>query len=598
MSAKSQPAASPLTIDGNLAFGGSVTVAPQPGVTLSPGTYLLYTYTGALAGTPVFTFDAPGFAASFDTSVTGQVSMTVQASALPPGNLLGVAGDGRATLSWTASPTASSYTVLRSTTREGPFTSVIAGLTSLSHTDLGLTNGRTYTYIVRAISSDGASADSTPASVSVGSSAPHASWRFDQNNGSSATDSSGNSRHAALVNTPTWTAGRLNNGLSFASASSHHATLPSGVVSTLNDFTLSVWVRMTTLANWARIVDFGTGTTNYLFLAPRASTGFPRFALRTATVGEQSINGTVALPTGTWTHLAVTLSGSTGTLYVNGVAVGTNPAMTLTPASLGVTTQNYFGRSQFSADLYLNGALDELQIHARALTAAEVATLAAPPAAPASLTATAGTQQIALSWPPVSGATGYSIKRSATSGGPYATVATSLTGLAYTDTGLTNGTPVYYVVTTLKDVAESAWSAQAYATPVAPLSPVESWRVTHFGSASATDDAADTADPVNDGVANLLEYALGGNPLAPDSARLPTTALTLGIPPSLVLFFDRVADPGITYRVQASSNLSSGWTEIWSSTGDENTAGPIGVTDPAPTPATGGRFLRLEVTSP
>ena len=70
----------------------------------------------------------------------------------------------------------------------------------------------------------------------------------------------------------------------------------------------------------------------------------------------------------TWSHVAVTLSGTTGTLYVNGVAVATNTAMTLHPSSLGSTTNNWIGRSQY-ADPYLNAAVDDFQIYNRALSA-------------------------------------------------------------------------------------------------------------------------------------------------------------------------------------------------------------------------------------
>lgn len=62
-----------------------------------------------------------------------------------------------------------------------------------------------------------------------------------------------------------------------------------------------------------------------------------------------------------------------GILYVNGVAVGTNSAMTLTPSSLGSTANNYIGRSQYSADPYLNGVLDEFRIYSVALSAPEIA---------------------------------------------------------------------------------------------------------------------------------------------------------------------------------------------------------------------------------
>jgi Concanavalin A-like lectin/glucanases superfamily len=81
------------------------------------------------------------------------------------------------------------------------------------------------------------------------------------------------------------------------------------------------------------------------------------------------------LPTNTWSHLAVTLSGNTGTLYVNGTPVGTKSNITLRPSSLGATTQNWIGRSQYS-DPTLNGAVDDFQIYSRALTTTEVQALA------------------------------------------------------------------------------------------------------------------------------------------------------------------------------------------------------------------------------
>ncbi|MBB6692128.1 hypothetical protein H7B90_12020 [Cohnella xylanilytica] len=87
------------------------------------------------------------------------------------------------------------------------------------------------------------------------------------------------------------------------------------------------------------------------------------------------------------------------------------------------------------------------------------------PAAPTGVTATAGDARVDLAWAPVSGAASYNVKRATTSGGPYATVASGVTSTAYADTGLTNGTTYYYVVSAVHPAGESANSAQAVATP-------------------------------------------------------------------------------------------------------------------------------------
>jgi subtilisin family serine protease len=91
-----------------------------------------------------------------------------------------------------------------------------------------------------------------------------------------------------------------------------------------------------------------------------------------------------------------------------------------------------------------------------------------PPAAPTSLTATAGNGSVSLTWPASSGATSYTVKRSTTPGSGYAPVATGLTATSYNDTGLTNGTTYSYVVSASNSIGEGPDSVEASATPQAP----------------------------------------------------------------------------------------------------------------------------------
>jgi hypothetical protein len=170
--------------------------------------------------------------------------------------------------------------------------------------------------------------------------------------------------------------GKIGNALDL-SGNGDYVQLPNGIVSGLSDFTISTWVNPSQNSAWSRIFDFGTGTNDYMFLTVSEGGGPLRFAITTSGNGnEQQLTAPNTLPLNTWSNVAITLSGTTGTLYINGTPVATNTNMTLHPSSLGVTNQNYIGRSQFSADPYLDATVDDFQIYDHALSASDIATLA------------------------------------------------------------------------------------------------------------------------------------------------------------------------------------------------------------------------------
>jgi len=141
-----------------------------------------------------------------------------------------------------------------------------------------------------------------------------------------------------------------------------------------------VWVFWNASRNSERVFDFGAGTDRYLMLTPCASSGVTCFSMTiTGVSGERSINGNAALPIGTWVHVAVTLSGSVGTLYVNGLAVGSNTDMFLAPFRIWDSNQNWIGRSQYNSDPYFNGKIDDFRIYHGALSVDDVASLANAP---------------------------------------------------------------------------------------------------------------------------------------------------------------------------------------------------------------------------
>lgn len=293
------------------------------------------------------------------------------ASGAAPSGLTAYVTGGQVILSWWGTAYATSYLVQRGTAAGGPYAVVAGNITDLlTYADTGLAAG-TYYYVVTAITPTGESAASNEVTA-VTAVQLHTQLTFDAGSGASAADASGNAHTGTLVNAA-WAAGHgAGNAASF-NGGNGYVSLPDDLLRDVADCTLAAWVFWKGGANWQRIFDLGAGQGRYLFLTPRGSSGGVRFAITTNSgVGEQTIGGTAPLPTGQWVHVAVTLAGAVGVLYVNGVAVGTNSAMTTAPFRLGSTSQNWLGRSQYLADPYFNGLIDDFRIYRGGLTAAQI----------------------------------------------------------------------------------------------------------------------------------------------------------------------------------------------------------------------------------
>ena len=124
-----------------------------------------------------------------------------------------------------------------------------------------------------------------------------------------------------------------------------------------------------------------------------------------------------------------------------------------------------------------------------------------------------------------------------------------------------------------------------------PVTPRETWRLSKFATPIPSGAAADLADPDKDGDVNLVEYALGGEPMTFD--KNPGYTVSLGATGALQLAFLR-ARADITYTVEGSSDLQT-WQTI------AVNPGAVGATttvlDAPPLGAT-SRFLRLRMSAP
>ena len=152
------------------------------------------------------------------------------------------------------------------------------------------------------------------------------------------------------------------------SGANQYVSLPAGIGAAR---TFGGWVKWRGGNMWQRIFDFGLDTQHFFFLSPYTSDTNMQVAITAQASAYTQVIEAPELPTNTWTHVAVTLDGRQGILYLNGQAVAVNNSVNLLPSDLGAT-KNYFGKSQFAADPYFNGELDSVKINAQTLSPAQM----------------------------------------------------------------------------------------------------------------------------------------------------------------------------------------------------------------------------------
>ncbi len=289
---------------------------------------------------------------------------------------------------------------------------------------------------------------------------------FDEGSGGVAADATDAGRDATLAGGAGWGQGRNGSALSLPGTNGSYAGLPAGIVSDLDAITIGAWVYWEGGGNWQRIFDFGHDTSRYLFLTPRSGSGTLRFAI-TPSGGpgnEQLIESGSALSIGSWNHVAVTISGNTGRLFLNGNQVGLNSAMTLRPSDLGVTPNNWIGRSQW-ADPYFNGRVEDFRIYSGALTPDQIADLvqlgAVTPPPPTGLQVVPQAERgvIELSWEAVVEADEYNVWR-ASGEDDYQMIADGLTETFFADQEVMPEVLYSYRLTSVNAAGESSPSTE------------------------------------------------------------------------------------------------------------------------------------------
>ena len=218
--------------------------------------------------------------------------------------------------------------------------------------------------------------------------------KFDETNGLTASDSSGNGRNGALNgfagDDSQWVSGLISNAIAV------NPSYRGQEVVLVNDdgglsfdahpeFTLSAWVKVNTAAQYTHINGgiMAKGNSGEQYCVDIDNGPF-RFFVR-KDINTPIIVSTSVAPNGYWQHLCAVCSASNGVmkLYVNGIQAGSaTPPSSLLASTDVMSIGSRWSGSGFANEM--NGFVDDVRVYGRALLPAEVQALynTAPALAP------------------------------------------------------------------------------------------------------------------------------------------------------------------------------------------------------------------------
>jgi hypothetical protein len=269
-------------------------------------------------------------------------------------------------LNWSASATATSYNVKRSTTAGSGY-ATIGTTVSPTFIDTGVVNGTTYYYVVSAANAAGEGNNSAEASAMPTEMRAH--YTFE----GTAQDTSGNAFHGTPT-ALTYAAGQIGSQAGQFNGTSGNVSIPRSVT---DDFTVMLWVKTTDYGGWAGAqwwagkglvdgevggggADWGTALVDGKFVLGVGSTG-----------GDTTLTSSVNINDGAWHHVAATRNNTTGAMavYVDGIQRGSGTGAT---GSRTFSPGLRIGSLQ-TGNNFLNGTLDDVRLYDRVLTGSEVA---------------------------------------------------------------------------------------------------------------------------------------------------------------------------------------------------------------------------------
>lgn len=197
-------------------------------------------------------------------------------------------------------------------------------------------------------------------------------WNLDEASGSAA-DSVGSNTLTA-DNAPVSMTGKVGNGRAFVAASQQRLkiTSPTGLAPGTGDFSISMWFRYTGSVTNNSLLNWGMQSSVNKYIWILLLSGALQVQFVDGLSGNNSMSTGLTFTTNTWHHIVCVFNRDGNmTTYKNGVSSANN-SITGHQGDFTPITAFALGNYGTSNSLPLDGALDEVKIWHRVLTASEV----------------------------------------------------------------------------------------------------------------------------------------------------------------------------------------------------------------------------------
>lgn len=201
-------------------------------------------------------------------------------------------------------------------------------------------------------------------------------YKFTEGTGITTADATTNANNGTFTGAPTWTTYSAGVGALLFNGTSQSISCGAGSSLSVTACSISCWINLTSL---------GAG---YMGVVSKSSAGYPinqtiyvksngklAMYIQASSNPNYDGTGTHTLTTATWYHLCLTYDSVHGLVgYVNGAVDGTSGANGALVTGVSTTV---IGNDPYTGGRFLSGSVAGVMIFNRALTAGEVATIAA-----------------------------------------------------------------------------------------------------------------------------------------------------------------------------------------------------------------------------